>query len=139
MIGSERFAVALTCIDGRIHDPLRAWALRTLSVDVLDLVTVQGPDGVMSSTDDEWIDRLADRVKVSRHAHNSIHLVVASHTDCAGHPVDEGQHHHDVGLAASRMRSLLPQMTVVAVHVAQVEHGWVVIPVDCGALEVVRA
>ncbi len=132
MTGTERFAVALSCIDGRIHDALVCWIRHRLAVDVVDLVTVQGPDRVLAHGDDAWVARLVERVRVSQRAHGSTHLVVASHSDCAGHPVSDAQHRDDVASAVARLRPLLPGMGVVAAHISPTDGGWAVteIPVD---------
>lgn len=118
-MSTERFATALTCIDGRIHDPLRDWVRGRLQVDAVDLVTVQGPDRVLAHGDDDWVGRLAERVLVSHRAHGSTHLVIASHSDCAGHAVDDDEHHHDLRLATTRFAPLVPGMTVQTVHVGR--------------------
>lgn len=116
---TERFATALTCIDGRVHDPLRDWVRARLQVDTVDMVTVQGPDRVLAHGADDWIGRLAERVLVSHRAHGSTQLVIASHSDCAGHPVDDDEHHRDLYLAAARFAPLVPGMDVQTVHVGQ--------------------
>lgn len=128
MSPGRRFGVAVTCIDGRIHDALRRWVLDRLDIDTVDLVTVQGPDAVLAGGDSDWIERLAKRVLVSHGAHGSSSVVLASHSDCAAHPVTDDQHLRDLGPAAIRLRSLLPSMEVVAVHVQQRGDGWEVVP-----------
>lgn len=116
-MSTERFATTLTCIDGRIHDPLLGWVRSNLQVDAVDLVTVQGPDRVLAHGDDDWVGRLAERVLVSHRAHGSTHLVIASHSDCAAHPVEDDEHHRDLRLATARFTPLVPEMTVRVVHV----------------------
>lgn len=113
----ERFATALTCIDGRIHECLRDWIQVRTGAGVVDLVTVQGPDRVLARADDAWVLRLADRVQVSHRAHGSTTLVIASHSDCAGHPVPDSEHHEDLQRAAARIGSLCPAMNLLTVHV----------------------
>lgn len=128
MSSDHRFAVAVTCIEGRIHEALRGWILDRLDIDTVDLVTVQGPDAVLAAGDAEWVDRLAKRVLVSHGAHGSTHVVLASHSDCAAHPVTDAEHRQDLALSAARLRPLLPAMEVVPVHVQQRGAGWEVVP-----------
>jgi hypothetical protein len=120
-VSTERFATALTCIDGRIHDALRDRVRTVLQVDAVDLVTVQGPDRVLAHGDDDWVGRLAERVMVSHRAHGSTQLVIASHSDCAGHPVDDETHRRDLRPAATRFAPLVPGMSVRTVHVGRTE------------------
>lgn len=124
----QRFAAAVTCIDGRIHESLRAWILDRLDVDTADLVTVPGPDAVLATGDAEGACRLANRVLVSHSAHGSTHVVLASHTDCAAHPVTDAEHRRHLALAATRLHSLLPEMEIVPVHLQQRDDGWQVVP-----------
>lgn len=130
---TESFAVALTCIDGRIHDALRDWIHHRFDVDAIDLVTVQGPDNVLANEDDAWVDRLAERVRVSQRAHGSTQLILASHSDCAGHPVPDAEHRRDVDREATRLRPILPGMHVTVVHIGQDGVRWTPVEVRAGA------
>jgi hypothetical protein len=130
--GTERFATALTCIDGRIHATVVAWIRRRLSVEHVDLVTAQGPDLVLAHGDDAWVSRLAESVGVSQRAHASTTLVIASHSECAAHPVPDPVHHDDLQKAVARFGPLCPGMELLTVHLGRSEGGWEV--VESGAV-----
>ena len=116
--GSRRgtFATAVTCMDGRIQQSVVDWARRHFDVDYIDMVTVPGPDRVLAQ--DFLVRlRLAADVAVSRRAHGSHQLVVASHADCVGNPVSDDEHEQMVREGTSWLAMQLPTMTIVGVHV----------------------
>lgn len=106
------FAVAVTCIDGRIQSAVSESVIRTHGVRYVDMVTVPGIDGAL--LDSAAARRqVRDAVAVSVDAHASHVAVVAGHTDCAGHPVDEATHAQDIGRAADWLRSEFPGLIVL--------------------------
>ena len=114
-----RFAVAVTCIDGRIQAAVADAVRRTHAVEYVDMVTVPGVDGALRE-DGPARKQVRSAVGVSVEAHDSAVVVVAGHTDCAGHPVDDQGHAADVGAAADWLRSEFPHLTVLGtvVHTA---------------------
>lgn len=113
----DRFATILTCIDGRIQRPLDNWAREYLAVDYLDVITEPGPDAAVTTTDD--LADLLRKVEVSQHAHRSTTLIVAGHSDCAGNPVTDDEHHQQLHGAATRLAHHLPDTRILAVHTGQ--------------------
>jgi len=110
------FATAVTCMDGRIQQSVVDWARSRFGVDYVDMVTVPGPDRVLAQ-DLLGRLRLATDVAVSRRAHGSHQLVVASHADCSGNPVSDDEHEQMVREGISWLATLLPEMTIVGIHV----------------------
>ncbi|MDB1089428.1 hypothetical protein PJ985_17845 [Streptomyces sp. ACA25] len=115
----ERFATALTCIDGRIQRPLEEWVKSVLGVDYLDTVTEPGPDRVVSTADEAVLQALLDKVRVSGVAHGSTDLIIAGHSDCAGNPVSDDEHRAMLREAVGRSAARLPGVRVIAVHAVQ--------------------
>ena len=113
----EVFGTAVTCIDGRVHNPLRSWALERWDIDHLDLVTLPGPDRVLASGTPGEVGEVTARVSVSGRAHASTLLIVAGHTDCAGDPVPAARHRAQIIEAVARCSTLLPGWHVVGVLV----------------------
>lgn len=110
-----RFATAITCMDGRIQqavvDVTRTW----FGVDYVDMVTVPGPDRVLTQ-DFAGRLRLATDVAVSTRAHGSHQLVVASHADCAGNPVPDAEHEQLVAEGVAWLADQFPGVTIVGIH-----------------------
>jgi len=103
-------------MDGRIQHSVVDWARSQFGVDYVDMVTVPGPDRVLAH-DLLGRLRLATDVALSRRAHGSHQLVVASHTDCSGNSVSDDEHEQMVREGISWLATLLPEMTIVGIHV----------------------
>lgn len=110
------FATAVTCVDGRIHQSVVDWTRQRFGVDYVDMVTAPGPDRVLAQ---DFVGRLrlAADVAVSRRAHGSHQLVVASHADCAGSPLSDDEHEQMVQEGISWLATQLPGMTIEGIHV----------------------
>lgn len=111
-----RFAVAVTCMDGRVQEALADWVRRRFEVDHVDMLTAAGADAVVVQDAAVRARLLAD-VALSRRAHGSKHLVLASHSDCAANPGDQDEHQRSVRAGLELLAAELPGMTVVGVHV----------------------
>jgi hypothetical protein len=107
-----RFAVAVTCIDGRIQAAVADVVRRTHGVAHVDMVTVPGVDGALQAAGPAR-EQVRGGVAVSVDSHGSTVAVVAGHTDCAGHPVADQQHAADIGAAVDWLRSEFPQLIVL--------------------------
>lgn len=119
-MSSERptFAAAVTCIDGRVHEPVAAWVKARFGVDHVDLVTQPGPDLALCCETEARIEHLRESLGVSAEAHRSGALVIAGHADCAANPVSEAQHRDHLRRALSRALTWAPpDMVVVGVWV----------------------
>lgn len=112
MSSSGRFAVAVTCIDGRIQSAVAESVRSAHDATYVDVVTVPGIDGALLEPSSPARQQVRDAVAVSVDAHDSRVAVVAGHTDCAGHPVDDATHERDVRAAVEWLRSEFPDLDV---------------------------
>ena len=112
----ELFATAITCMDGRIQHAVVDWGRREFGVDYVDMVTLPGADRILA-TDRRGRLRMAADVEVSRQAHGSRQLVVASHADCAGNAVPDEEHQQMVREGMAWLATQFPDMTIAGVHV----------------------
>jgi carbonic anhydrase len=108
---TPRFAVAVTCIDGRIQDAVRAQLRDRCGVEFVDAVTVPGADSALAEEATDVTATVA-AVEVSLQAHDSSCVVVVGHTDCAANPVDTVTHEAQVAAAVRRLRRRLPEALV---------------------------
>lgn len=116
--GQPTFAAAVTCIDGRVHEPVIAWVRSRFGVSYVDLLTQPGPDLALCCAAEAQIGHLREHLGVSTDAHSSRALVIAGHADCAANPVSEEQHRDHLRRALTRARAWAPpEMTVVGVWV----------------------
>jgi len=88
----ETFATAINCIDGRAQRPVSDWLKIYAHADYVDVVTMPGPDKVLSSGVSPQSEIIREHVDVSVNAHNSAVVAVAGHHECAAFPVLRDEH-----------------------------------------------
>ena len=87
------FATAISCIDGRVLQPVAEFLKKKYKVDYVDAITEPGPDGILAANQDKAaIESIKRRVGISVGRHGSKHIAVVGHHDCAGNPVDKETH-----------------------------------------------
>ncbi len=104
----KRLAIALTCVDWRLHHRkvrLNARLARMLRVHGVDVLTVPGPDGILRpERQAEW--RIAvSQIKLLIAIHKPVVIVVLAHQRCAGHPVPDWNHDGDVAKTAQALKT----------------------------------
>lgn len=88
----DRFATAITCIDGRVQQPISDWMKLNTNVHHVDLVTEPGPDKVLSSGPVHLIEDIIRRTRFSVRHHYSPVVAVTGHHDCAANDADKAEH-----------------------------------------------
>ena len=88
----HKFATAITCIDGRVQQPISDWIKLNFNVHYVDLVTEPGPDKVLSGGPAHLIDDIIRRARFSVHHHYSPVVAVTGHHDCAANDADKAEH-----------------------------------------------
>ncbi|WP_304451126.1 carbonic anhydrase [Nocardiopsis sp. YSL2] len=116
-MGGGGFATAVSCIDGRVQEPLTRWIRERFGVEHVDMVTEPGPDLFVATSDEEGLTPLLERIRVSRRAHASSTVVLAGHLDCAANPVSAEEHGRQLEPAAALLAERLPGMRIVTVLV----------------------
>lgn len=106
-----RFAVAVTCIDGRVQDAVHGQVRTRCGVEFVDTVTLPGPDAALAAGLDD-LGPTVDAIDVSLAAHDSSCVVVVGHTDCAANAVDDATHRTQVARAVEHLRSARPGVLV---------------------------
>jgi carbonic anhydrase len=89
---NDRFATAITCIDGRVQRPITDWMKLHLNVDHVDLVTEPGADKVLSDGPDHLIQDVMRKVSFSLRHHFSQTVAISGHDTCAANPVSREEH-----------------------------------------------
>lgn len=100
-----RFATAITCMDGRVQEPVSTWIRREFGVDFVDTITEAGPDRILSEGPIENIHSVHKRAGISVDGHGSRVIVVVAHHDCAGNPVSKERHLEHLADAIKRVRT----------------------------------
>jgi hypothetical protein len=111
------FAAAVTCIDGRTHEPLTRWVREQLGVDHVDLITRPGVDAALSDCSSGLCDGIREHLAVSARAHASRAVAIAGHDDCAGNPVPAEEHRRQIAEAVEQVRGWGLGLEVIGVWI----------------------
>jgi hypothetical protein len=86
------FATAITCIDGRVQQPVADWVKLHAKVRYVDLITEPGPDKVLSEGTTEVVAAIVRKVRFSIEHHGSSVVALAGHDTCAANHVSKEEH-----------------------------------------------
>src|SRR5687767_992191 len=92
----DTFAIAITCIDGRVQQPVADWVKLHLNVRYVDLITEPGPDKVLSQGEVEIITGIIRKARFSITHHYSSIVALAGHDACAANPVSKEEHREQI-------------------------------------------
>ena len=88
----DKFATAITCIDGRVQQPIVDWMKLNMNVHYVDLITEPGPDKALCDGAVHIIDEIVRKVSFSILHHSSNVVAVTGHFDCAANDADKEEH-----------------------------------------------
>jgi carbonic anhydrase len=88
----NKFATAITCIDGRVQQPIVDWMKLHMNVYYVDLITEPGPDKALADGPVHIIDEMVRKVSFSILHHASNVVAVTGHFDCAANDADKEEH-----------------------------------------------
>ena len=87
-----KFATVITCMDGRVQEPVSSWMKRHLKVDFIDTITEPGPDKFVTQGNKRQLESLNKKLRISISLHHSSNVAVVAHHDCGGNPVSKEEH-----------------------------------------------
>jgi len=86
-----RFALAITCIDGRVQRPVVDYIRRTYGVDYVDLITEPGPEWALTDPERGGVQAAIQRkARFSVAGHDAELIAMTAHDDCLGNDADPG-------------------------------------------------
>jgi len=99
------FGTVITCMDGRVQEPVAKWLKERLGLNFVDTITEPGVDRLMAEGSREQRDGVRAKVLISTNAHGSRVVAVVGHADCAGNPVAKERHVEQVLQAVATVHS----------------------------------
>jgi hypothetical protein len=108
-------ATCLNCIDGRVQQPVLGWIREKHRIDLVDVITEPGMDGVLSSQDN--IDNIIKNVEISIKANGSRRVFIVGHHDCKGNPADEKTHLEQIAKSVERLKAYWPGLEITGLWV----------------------
>lgn len=112
------FAVALSCIDGRIQRPVNDFLLKEFGVNYLDTVTRAGMVKYLTSSYDPATTSVVTDLDSAIRAHGATQLALVAHHDCAGNPIADQDQHKQLRDGVGHFRRRYPELDVVGIWVA---------------------
>ena len=113
----DKFATAVTCIDGRVQRPVSDWVKLQMNVHHVDLVTEPGPDKVLSEGPKSLIDEIMRKVAFSVRHHFSPVVILAGHDTCAANSANREEHFEQIKDGVEAILSYHLKVRVVGVWV----------------------
>jgi hypothetical protein len=86
------FATVINCIDGRVQRQVSDELKILAHADYVDVVTIPGPDQVLSRGTSPASELVRENVGVSVRAHQPAIVAIAGHHDCAAFPGSREEH-----------------------------------------------
>jgi carbonic anhydrase len=100
-----RFATAITCMDGRVQEPVSHWLEERYHVDFVDMITEPGVDRLFTFGPQETVDQIKAKVHISCSSHGSGVVAIAGHAGCTGNAVSDDAHREQIRAAVTAIRS----------------------------------
>ena len=120
------FATSISCMDGRIQEPISKWIKDKYPIDFVDTITEPGVNAMISRRQN--LDQLTKKVNISVNAHKSKLIVVSGHYDCAGNPIGEEEQIDQIKDGVTIIKSW--EYRDVMVVGVWVDSNWSVLEVD---------
>lgn len=86
---NTKFGTMLNCMDGRTQEPVINWIKDKYKLDVIDAPNPAGPTNMILNGSEEIKNHYKEEVLISVNGHNSRHVVIVAHQECAANPISD--------------------------------------------------
>jgi carbonic anhydrase len=115
----DRFGTIITCMDGRVQEPVREYLRGRYLEEYWDVVTEAGVDRVLALGPEKAAKAIWRKVCLSVTVHGSKRVVVVGHDDCAGNPVTREEHWEHIRKALDTVRKWMLPVQVIGLWVPE--------------------
>lgn len=91
-MSQARFGIVITCIDGRVQEPVAAWLKTRYQLDHINTITTPGADKALADEAPEIVAHLKSSAQLSVTRHRANVLAIVGHHDCAANPGSREEH-----------------------------------------------
>ncbi len=112
------FTTCLNCMDGRVQLPVINWIIENYDIKYVDMITKPGMDGYLAQKDSNIKD-IVKNIEISIEVHDTEHIFIVAHYDCAGNPVDDLTHEKHIYTAVNRIKSIFNKSKVIGLWVSE--------------------
>ena len=112
---TDNFGTCITCIDGRVQEPLQQWLNKKYGVKYVDMITEHGVVKLFSDVkyQNEFKDKLSHSIKEGK----SKIILVSAHHDCEGNMVSKEEQVSQIKNAISKIQTWNLDIPVVGAWV----------------------
>lgn len=114
MTSRDRFAAAITCIDGRFQTRTLDHLQTRFGVGHVDNVTAAGAVKHLVGPIGPMGEAILANLAVSIEKHGSQQVAIVAHADCAGNPVPDPRQQEQLREARQNIKARFPRTEVVA-------------------------
>ena len=114
-----RFGTVITCIDGRVQEPVAEWLRRRYYLDYVDTITTPGADSALVEGSAGLAEHLKGSAQMSVRHHGSIVLAIVGHHDCGANQVSGEEHVKQIGKAMQIVLSWKLPVPVIGLWVGE--------------------
>lgn len=121
------FCTAVTCMDGRIQEPVLRFLKERFGVEYVDLITEAGPNRILAEgVEGPVLESIRERLAISLEQHGSVGVAVVGHHDCAKNPAGRREQARHTAAAAAYLRTLAAGLPVIELWV---DENWEVVEI----------
>ncbi|KAA3610356.1 MAG: hypothetical protein D8M58_05935 [Calditrichaeota bacterium] len=116
------FCTAITCMDGRIQQPVFVYLQNYFNVDYVDTITEPGPNKVLAERNNlATVRSIIKRSDISLNVHQSKGIAVVGHHDCAGNPVAKEKQVEQIKDSISFLQQTYSKIDIIGLWV---DNNW---------------
>jgi carbonic anhydrase len=113
-----KFATAISCMDGRVQEPISRYLKERFKVDYIDTITEPGPNKILAENSPaEKIESIRQRIDISLNKHKSNLIVISGHYDCAGNPTTIENQLDQIRKAKDNLAKWYPGIKIIGLWV----------------------
>lgn len=114
----KKFAAAISCMDGRVQDPISRYVKERFGVDYVDTITEPGPNKILAENSPAGkVESIRQRIDISLNKHKSNLIVISGHYDCAGNPTTMENQIIQIRKARDNLSKWYPSVKIIGLWV----------------------
>ena len=113
---TEKRAICLNCIDGRVQIPAIDYIMDNYTLDYVDMITEPGIDGFIADNNNQ-IDAITKKIELSIEKNNASMIFIVGHYDCQGNPVSNPTHKEQIHIAVNRLKEIFSEIEILGLWI----------------------
>jgi carbonic anhydrase len=112
------FATSVSCMDGRVQEPISRYLKEKFRIDFIDTITEPGPNKILAENSPVVkIESIRQRIEISLNKHKSNLIAVSGHYDCAGNPTTMENQLGQIRTAIEHLSKWYPSVKIIGLWI----------------------